>query len=355
MTSSSGCPSAAAEAADSLAQASDWFMRLRSEGAGVEELAEFKRWTERDGENALAYRRICASWQAVGQHATAPEIMAARRDALDDARRASIGRWGTAGSRTRRMLAIAGAAAAMACVVGFALWRGLGERAPLYETTLGERRTLTLSDGSTVTLDARSRIRVAYSSQMRAIALEAGQARFDVAKDPARPFRVTAAGRTVQALGTEFNVELVSDTVLVTLIEGRVAVTAERAGLLPAVLSTAPEAAPLEMRAGQQLVARRAKPASLRSNVNLERATAWQVGKLFFDNEPLASAAERVNRYAREQIEVDASAASVGISGVFNAGDAKAFVEAVTAYFPVSVARSGGRNVRLISRASGAP
>ena len=66
--------------------------------------------------------------------------------------------------------------------------------------------------------------------------------------------------------------------------------------------------------------------------------------------EPLASAAERVNRYARQQIEVDPSVATVGISGVFNAGDADAFIEAVTAYFPVQVDQTKGAEIHLTAR-----
>jgi len=79
--------------------------------------------------------------------------------------------------------------------------------AGVYSTGVGERRTLTLADGSVVTLDARSRIQVKYRDRERLIDLDQGQARFDVAKDPARPFRVSAAGReTVLAFGTQFNV-----------------------------------------------------------------------------------------------------------------------------------------------------
>ena len=84
-------------------------------------------------------------------------------------------------------------------------------------------------------------------------------------------------------------------------------------------------------------------------NVNLDRTTAWQSGKLFFNNEPLADAVVRINRYARQAIVVDPSAAQFRISGVFNAGDADAFVEAVTSYLPVHIEGSSEREVKLSS------
>jgi transmembrane sensor len=222
---------------------------------------------------------------------------------------------------------------------------GLWSRAHagLYSTGVGERRTLTLADGSVVTLDARSRIQVKYGDRERLISLEQGQARFDVAKEPSRPFRVKAGRETVIALGTQFNIELVARSVLVTLIEGRVAVmpdTGPRADADPQI----------NLTAGEALQVHQDGKAVRLPRVDVNRVTAWQNGKMFFDNEPLASAAERVNRYASEQIEVDPSAANIGISGVFNAGDARAFIEAVTAYFPVKADETQGKTVRLSAR-----
>jgi transmembrane sensor len=332
--------------ADRLACASEWFMRLRSESAGEEDLAEFQRWTEQHPRNAEAYRRISGSWDTVGAHAATPELMLGRRDALEDARRASMQRWATR-RLTARPWAAAAAVTAIAVIAGIGGWKAYQGRAPVYETGLGERRTLTLEDRSVVTLDARSRMRVAFSSGARSIELEEGQARFEVARDASRPFRVRAGGQTVQALGTQFNVELVSNTVLVTLIEGLVAVTPEREGGAPAA---APGPDAIEIRPGQQLIAAAAKPATVRANVDVAGTVAWQDGKLLLDNEPLESAVERMNRYSHERIVVHPSAAQIGVSGIFNAGDAHAFVEAVTTYFPVVERRLDDRSIQLEAR-----
>jgi transmembrane sensor len=326
---------------DRLAQAADWFVRLRAEEVCAEDLSSFSQWLEQDRDNAAAYQRVTAGWSQLDACASAPEIVVARRDALESARRASAQRWNPSASRSR-WFARAAVIVGMAVALGVALQSGFAQRGSVHETGLGERRILTLSDGSTVTLDARSRMRVTYSDRGRSIALEAGQARFDVAKDPVRPFVVHAGRQTVQALGTQFTVDLMADTVMVTLIEGQVAVTGAR--------GTASSPEPVKMLPGEQLVARGAAAPQLRSNVDVARATSWQAGKLFFDDEPLESAAARMNRYALEPIEIDPSAGDVSVSGIFNAGDVHAFTEAVTTYFPVRIEPSDGPGIRLTAR-----
>jgi transmembrane sensor len=322
--------------ADCLAQAADWFLKLRAPDAPLEELGRFQPWLDENPNNARAYREICASWSAVGQHASSPEILVGRRDSLEHARRAARRRWRSHKPRwTRLASAAAVAGIAIASVTG--LW--LQTLAGRYSTGVGERRTITLSDGSVITLDARSRMRVSYRERERMIALEQGQARFDVAKDASRPFRVTAGSETVIALGTQFNVEIVERNVLVTMIEGHVAVVPD------APRNAAPQ---IELSSGEALHVRRDGHATRLVRVDVERITAWQNGKIFFDNEPLSSAVERVNRYAvDEQIQVDPAAAQIRISGVFNTGDANAFIEAVTSYFPVRAQRDRSATIQL--------
>jgi transmembrane sensor len=81
------------------------------------------------------------------------------------------------------------------------------------------------------------------------------------------------------------------------------------------------------------------------TKANLTRATAWQNGKIIFDDEPLAEAAARVNRYTDKKVVVEGAAKAERVSGVFDAGDVDAFVEAVTYYLPVKAARTGGQVV----------
>ncbi|MEJ1965516.1 MAG: FecR domain-containing protein [Gammaproteobacteria bacterium] len=338
-----------------LEQAVEWFLRVRSENASLEDLPELRRWIESDPDNALAYQQVSSAWTTVGEHASAPGIVMGRRDALEDSHRA--GRHGSVSPLK------AGRWVAAACValvaLGTGAWWVFSPHWTEYSTPLGQQRTVTLADESVIVLDAHSRVRVRYTEKERAIALEEGQARFSVAKDPLRPFRVRARDQTVVALGTQFDVELISKTVLVTLIEGHVAVggvtsqpprTAGSANTSGQAAARASGQQVIELTAGEGLRVHEDGRAVLLPNVDLTRATAWQKGRVSFDNEPLSAAVERINRYARQQVEVDPSVAAVGISGVFNSGDTAAFIEAVTTYFPVEAIRNRGANIYLTRR-----
>lgn len=335
-------------------QAVAWFLRVRSAEARVEDLPELRRWIEADPHNALAYQQVAAAWDTVGNYASAAPIVAARRDALQDSQ-------ARAGSRPLRRWALAACAGLVFIAAG--CWWLAAPHSTLYTTDVGEQRTLRLPDGSVIALDAQSAARVRYTDKERRITLERGQARFSVAKDALRPFRVHARGQTVVALGTQFDVELVSHTVLVTLIEGHVAVAgvpadasaAAARGAVKSPDSTLPASdfsalARANNRAGERIVELTPGQAlhvsddghtDFVAHVDLTRATGWQTGKMFFDNEPLGSVVERMDRYTRQQVVVDPSVANVNVSGVFNAGDTAAFIEAVTAYFPIQAVRTG--------------
>jgi transmembrane sensor len=103
----------------------------------------------------------------------------------------------------------------------------------------------------------------------------------------------------------------------------------------------------VELRAGQQLQAAPAGTPQI-APANVQRVTAWTTGQLMFDNEPLASVVERVNRYGSTQIVIaDPRVGDMKISGVFNAGDAVGFVEIVTHYLPVKAVSEGPNTIAL--------
>jgi transmembrane sensor len=335
-----------------LEQAAAWRARLAESSEWY--AGEFSAWLAQDPRNREAWRRVQAPWEALGQHATAPGVIRLRRASLVHAHDAMRGNffWRKPWRRT----ALSGAAAA--CVlasVAFLFWQQ--QRPAVFRTGFGERRVVTLADGSQLTLDSRSEVTVRYSADARALTLVRGQARFDVAHDVARPFTVSAGGHKVVATGTAFDVDLLGPRLLVTLLQGHVVVLPQSAPVVPWV-PAAPRAgegsatlAGAESRAlssagdamdtiyldpGEQLVmAPRAAPHI--SRVDVERVTAWERGEIVFDNEPLASVIRRMNRYGPRQIVVgDDRAAGLRISGVFHEGDVDGFVSTIAAYLPIS-------------------
>jgi transmembrane sensor len=337
-----------------LAEASAWRVRLSE--ADSESSAAFEAWLAADpANNQSAWAEVQAPWTAVGQAATSLEVMAARRDALDRARSSSRWRWARVGSYRRVAAGAVVLAAAAACVMTYIGVAGDFAMADDYHTKLGERETVTLLDGSRVTLDSATEVKVHYTAGARRLELLRGQARFDVAHDARRPFTVKARNETVLATGTAFNIDLVGPKVVVTLIQGRVTVLTDQQSepLLEIIRSRAPGVQPstpsVALAAGEQLIAVPAAP--LRVEVaSLDRTSAWESGQLAFDDESLASVAERVSRYTVHPVTVAPDAASLKMSGIFNAGDLSTFVDTVTHYLPVEASNGSGGSIVLHRR-----
>lgn len=328
---------------DAVEQASAWCLRLAEGSLSPDEQAQFDAWLERDAENALAFDDAAHAWQALEQARLEPELIAMRSSALGSFRRGNASRWQARGSFRRRIVAMA------ACLLIAVMGAGLSVMfvPHAYETGLGERRIVVLDDGSRVSLDAESRVEVRYSRDRRELWLEKGRAKFQVAREPLRPFSVNAADKVVVATGTEFSVELLASEVHVILYEGSVEVLNDqpRAGPPQPVRMAQQAEAPSRVSAVKKLVPGReliAKVSAVDARVKPAdpvRSLAWESGQLAFNDESLAQAVERMNRYARTPLVIaDPMAGQIRISGVFVAGDTDAFIEGVTGVFPVRVA-----------------
>ncbi len=308
-----------------LAQAARWQIRLAE--AGLESMPEFELWLA-EPQNRAAWEKVAGCWDYFADVAAEPEMIAARQAALGDAFRHKA----SSARPIRRMAKIAaGLALAVALAGGGLWWSSLPDD---YRTARGERRVITLSDGSRISLDSESEVTVRYRHGARELALLRGQARFDVAHDKSRPFSVQAGDRKVVATGTAFNIDLAGPRVLVTLIEGRVLVYDHKGGTSEI---SRPQTVRREiaLKAGEQLALAPAV-APVIAPVNIQQVTAWTAGQIMFENEALASVAERVNRYGTTRIVIDDPAvANLRISGVFNAGDVAGVVDIVTQYLPV--------------------
>ena len=342
------------------AEAAAWFLRFRS-GAADEESAEYLDWLALSPEHRFAMKRADKLWGVFGDHGAAPELVKARRDALHRSGRQAARRWAAFSSIPGTVKGVAAAAIlVIVALPAFVLWQQTGGRSAtgtaalqVFETDIGETRVVTLSDNSRVSLDAFTRLNIRYTANERSIELERGQAHFDVAKDSVRPFRVAAGQQTVIATGTAFNVEMVGDDVLVTLLEGEVVVTDASAARtaatsMPAVAAALPT---VRLKPGQLLVASMSREPQIVDETDIRKTNAWRDGKIVLEGDSLFVAVERMNRYSRIRLSVaDDSLRALQISGVFNAGDTDAFVEAVEAYFPVDARRMTSSSIELHPR-----
>jgi transmembrane sensor len=366
-----GTPSAANSAATPEDEASAIFVqRLYGEWSEQNQTA-LETCLANDGAFAQAYRRVEESWRALDTHAQSPELMTYRAEAIDVVRRANARRW----FRNNPMNWFAQQWQLVATVTVVALlgavWQlsSYGYRPGEYRTAIGEQRIVELADHSRITLDAATRIHVSFTNDARTVRMIEGQAQFSVAKDPSRPFKVIAGGRTIVAVGTVFTVEYVQQRMHVAMIEGKVAVFAPASsanavrsssrGQRPldvqegavAMLPAQQETAEIYLVAGEELHVAHDGQMVITPKADLEVATAWREGKVIFRSTPLGEAVNRMNRYSHLQLQInDTSLAAQYVSGVFEAGDTRGFVSALERYFSVTADYSNPEIVRLTSR-----
>jgi transmembrane sensor len=325
-------------------QAAGWFARQRSGLMTPTEDAELEAWRLADPTHQAAYDAVARAWSGVAFARSAPEILAIRAEAR---RRPHIER------RTVFTRAAAGLAALMV-VGGASLWAGqesgfarsheLTDRT--FSTGLGERQTFTLPDGSIVTLNTASTLRTRADGDRRLLYLDRGQAFFRVAKDKRHPFIVAAAGRTITAVGTAFDVRVDGKAMEVTLVEGKVKV--DTPSRRPAGPTDAPPLQTTEMLPGNRLVASLDTPALTVAPTDTVKETSWLTGWLNFDNQPLADVAAEFNRYSpRKIVLADPDIANTAVSGRFKADDVDAFTHALARYHIAQVESADDAAIRL--------
>ncbi len=313
-----------------IAEAVAWHMHLHD--SDLSTTPEFEVWLK-DPENAQAWGQTAATWDFVGSQAREPEVVAARTAALNAVRRAMAPRRRPLKWRRPALAAVIAIFVVVAGMEGY-VWL---HRPADYTTGFGDRRVVRLEDGSRISLDSDSEVTVRYSRTARELHLLKGQARFDVAHDVERPFSVIARGEKVVATGTAFNIDLTQPHVAVTLIEGHVVIFNDkgRADLNANPRQTPRKEFPVELRAGQELIAAVNQPPVIQT-ANIQQVTAWTAGQLIFSNQTLAQVVARVNHYSSTPIVItDPAIANERVSGVFNIGDVSGFLDIVTKLLPV--------------------
>ena len=202
----------------------------------------------------------------------------------------------------------------------------------------------TLPDGSTVDLNRGASIEVVFTASERRVVLVRGEANFTVAKNPARPFVVSAGGVDVSAVGTVFNVRLDVAAVEVLVSEGRVKVDP------PGPVSVRPETlVSVGQSATVPLSAAGAMPAvATLSTVEIDARLAWRPRLLDFTAAPLAEIVAEFNRRNPVHLVVaDPSLRALHLSASFRSDNVDGFVRLMESDFGMKAERSGDREIVL--------
>jgi transmembrane sensor len=321
-----------------------WHERLQHDTVSENTRRAFGSWLAESQEHRSAYAEMEQAWKLLRSEGQHPEVLALRRETRLRCRHAH-----RRGRFSPRWAAVAAGVLVTVGVVALFASGGIGTRSLLpdavYQTKVGERLSLTLADGSRVTLDTQSQLQLAYTAQERGVRLIRGQAMFKVAKDKSRPFVVAAGNRRFVAVGTAFDVSVDPLQIKVTMVEGTVRV--ESAAKAVSRSGEETPRALMTITAGDQLIVDRQQVDRV-YGVDPKQATSWLRWQLVFDNTPLDTAVAELNRYSTTQIKLaDPELAHVRLSGTFTANRPELFVEAITTYYPIAVVHRDERLVVL--------
>jgi transmembrane sensor len=329
--------------ADIDEEAAAWIWRMDSATVVASDRQAYEAWLRQDSRHRRAAAELSAVWGALDGLAEAK-----REEKIATFTQREKSPW--LPQPQRWWLA---AAAVVAAVIIGAVWLQQGSELQTLSTAVGQQRNVTLADGSIVTLNTNSIVETDLRRRTREIYLRKGEAHFQVAHDRSRPFVVHAGDAVVRAVGTAFEVRVLTDQhVDVVVNEGRVEVqtpapvsasentprprnSGGAASALPAITVRA-------LNAGERLSTSGRDYAVVPiSAQQLSSELAWREGAIIFDGEPLSEAIAEIERYTDARIIVsDPQIAALRVGGRFRTGDVQGFFDALQTALPVSIRHS---------------
>ena len=240
--------------------------------------------------------------------------------------------------RRDRLAIAAGFLLVLAALMTYSAIVGTGRAT--YSTSIGGFSTIPTEDGSTIALNTDSRIEIHFSDKERRIELKRGEAFFDVAADPKRPFAVYAKDQKVVALGTKFSVRMESDVVHVAVTEGKVSLQEKSSAVWPIPLEKRKVAQRILLPGNVADIGERLSSVEERSLPRIEQALSWRNGYIALDGTSLAEAVAEFNRYNIRQITIDdTSLEKLQIEGNFRSNNVEGFVRLLEEGFDVKAGR----------------
>lgn len=342
-------------------QAADWLAKLDRGGLTASERAAFEAWLAEDPRNKIAIRKIASFWYGLDAPLSAQYVLKPRktdrRGRLAGVLSVDYGRL----FKLTRMPATR-AAAVLLVVLAFVLVEPHepADEAAYFSTDIGRSRQISLSDGSMIKLNTNSVLEQDYSSAQRTVRLVSGEAIFDVAHNPERPFVVYAADGVIRAVGTRFAIRVGADTVSVTVTEGRIALqqrltVAEAPGATTSGADAGavlPLADPIFVQQGEVGRIRRSEGATKRpiSAREVNERLSWVDGELVFYDRELESVIEELSRYTPVVIQIeDDDLKARRITGIIQIGDMDMMLESIEQTLGVTVERVSPNLIRLRS------
>ena len=320
---------------DSEHAAATWIGKRDAGPWTPDDALALQRWLAESSGHRAAYYRLNAAWEEAGR------LRALGAGTLAILAKTPLPRH-SIGIRRRSARWALAASVLLALGVAWVLLQSAILHPDRYSTVIGGLQAVPMSDGSRVTLNTDSRLRISLNERERVVDLEHGEAFFEVARDTERPFVVTAGHTRVVAVGTQFSVLREGNEVRVIVSEGTVR--------MEPVNGDAPDAARPER--DRLLLSAGTIARAQNENVLVQRKTAaqieqsltWRNGVLTFRDTPLADAVAEFNRYNTRKIVIaDAAIADLQVGGIFRSTNLDPFVHLLEQGFPLRATSDGDR------------
>ncbi|HTB68474.1 MAG TPA: FecR domain-containing protein [Steroidobacteraceae bacterium] len=302
-----------------------WLVEFRTDTPDGAARRRFAAWLRTSPEHIKAYLNLLALWEdaqgcdpqrrldidtLIGLARADHTVTELRTDEGPDGRADTL----APAKRYRPHTAVA---ALLSLVINCGvMWIATDSRNVGYTTRIAEQRSVVLSDGSRIDLDALSDLRVNFTGHERTVELRSGQALFRVTKDAKRPFVVRVDDARFRAVGTKFDVDRTTLGTVLTVLEGHVA-----------VLAASGTGAKLDP--GQQATIIHGTITAPQT-VDTAAVTGWTRRLLTFNSTPLAVVAEEFNRFSFRRVVVASPALlDFRVTGTFRAFDPESLTDFV--------------------------
>ena len=361
-----------------LEQAARWFLWLRDHDAEPGQVEVFQRWFNSSSRNRRAYEKVESLWQACNGIDACdlpwPTELELAHDQYDGSYAIPLpdnrnplhgdsllvnessseefvlgnrpkfrGRW----VQNWRMVASISVIAVLLTLAAPTMIDWATGSTPYFSTAVAQQRTEVLQDGSVITLGGATQVAIRFSRDARLVALEKGEAFFQVAQDTQRPFSVLIGDSEVRAIGTAFNINRRDNNITVSVIHGTVDVSRQGGEIDLDAGDVAISQLQQRLEQGQELVISQEGTVRRDNTADVfERAVAWREGRLAYINERLEYVLQDINRYSAQKIVIgDWELGDLRYTGTVFSNDVEAWLKGLERAFTLRTLEVDGRMV----------
>jgi len=329
----------------------EWRAILADDHVAASDRMAFDAWIAADPRHKAAYEQAARFWRELGALGRANLDPAFFRPSLQERARSALWRAGhMAGGCLPRKPAFAAVKMAAACAVLLVAVLYAPDLAPneylrVYDfaAAIGQTRTVDMEDGSQITLGADTSLSVTFTAHARKVRMSAGEAFFQVSKDPDRPFVVISEDLRVTVHGTAFDLRSNALGAQVAVTEGVVSVDYPIPSNHTPPGSGSPSPSPARresriLRAGDVIKARKDRGLGTVASIRPESVGAWRRNMLVYIDAPLSELVSDLNRYRSQKIRIsDADIAALKVTATFSSNDIDGMLQTLTEVFPVQL------------------